>query len=349
MGAAKQVIDTSHLSQLTPLNKLNATLLEEALANSSFERFPPGRRLFSQHEVDERMVFLLSGQLALCADGQATITLKADTWEATQPIDNQSPRQYTALASTSITLLSINSDTLNELLKRNAGTNGTNQEATPQPYNDAGLTAALTSPLFSRLPKPHLQVLKKRMTKITAHAGESIIHEGQPGEYYYLITAGRCRATRKAGKNGASITQCELSAGEGFGEGSLIVNKNYDVTVTMLEDSTLLRLSKGEFLTLLVRPFIKWIPYQKAIEQGAAGAILLDTRSTGAYQKKHLADSINIPLNTLHHCAFLMNKARTYIICGDASRRAASAAFLLARQGMDVYILDENVHAALAS
>ncbi len=75
MGAAKQVIDTTHINQLTPLNKLNATLLEEALANSSFERFPPGRRLFSQHEVDERMVFLLSGQLALCAEAQATIKI----------------------------------------------------------------------------------------------------------------------------------------------------------------------------------------------------------------------------------------------------------------------------------
>ncbi|HHH36244.1 MAG TPA: cyclic nucleotide-binding domain-containing protein [Gammaproteobacteria bacterium] len=339
MGAASQLIDPGHISQLTPLNRLTPPLLDEALARASIERHPPGRRLFMHNERDDRTLFLLSGQLVLYNDDGASITLKAESSEARQPVDDTSPHRYTALASTSVSLLSLDAAFLRELLQRND---------TAPPGEDTHINAALTAPLFSRLPKPHLQVLKKRLVHQEANAGEDIVREGTPAEYYYLVTAGRCRVSRRNGKGGTPTPQYELSPGDGFGEGALITGKAYDTTVTMIEKGALLRLSRGEFLTLLVRPFIKWISFEQVMAQQRRGAILLDIRSTGAFQKRHIAGSVNIPLMTLHHCAPLLNKARTYILCGDGGKRTASAAFLLARQGMDTCILDTEVRSVHA-
>ncbi len=347
MGVAKQRIDETYLSQFTPLSTLSPELLDEALDHATIERYPPGRRIIQEGAPRQDTLFLLSGQLALMSDGSPARTLKADSREAARPIDEHHAPRCTALASTSVTILSIDSTTLEELLRRNEGRGVKPSPHGTDPGPEGRLQGALTAPLFSRLPKPHLQVLKKRLTAMEVNAGDIIVHEGDPSEYYYLIVTGRCRVTRQPGRNSRQITVAELTAGEGFGEGALIAQDFHDSTVTMLENGRLLRLSKGEFLTLLVRPFIKWIPYQRLLEMKARGAIPLDIRSAGVFQKRHLQDSINIPLRTLRHCAFLLDKRKTYIICGDIGRRAASAAFLLAQQGMDVKILDESMRSAL--
>ncbi len=345
MGAAKQLIDENHLNRFTPLSTLTPALLDEVIRHASIERFPPGYRLFNQHQRDQQTFFLLSGQLALISDGEPSSMLRADGPEAHQPIAPDQPRRLTALASTSVTVLSIDSAKLDELLQCNQGNHG--EAVAESAANDRPLSPALTSPLFSRLPRPHLQVLRKRLTEIPACAGETIIREGDPGDHYYLIAAGRARVSRHSGKSRRPAILADLEAGDGFGEGALISHDHHDSTITMLENGRLLRLSKGEFLTLLVRPFIKWIPFTRLLSLQSRGAILLDIRSSGVFRKRHLDGSINIPLKTLRQCAFLLDKRKNYIICSDISRRAATAAFILAQQGLEVKILDESMRTAL--
>ncbi|MFQ5488056.1 MAG: cyclic nucleotide-binding domain-containing protein, partial [Gammaproteobacteria bacterium] len=218
MGVAKQRIDEAYLSQFTPLSTLSPELLDEALDHTTIERYPPGRRIFQEGEPRQRTLFLLSGQLALMSEGNPARTLKADSREAARPIDEHRAHRCTALARTSVTILSINSATLEELLRRNED----GGVMPSDPDREKQLQGALTAPLFSRLPKPHLQVLKKRLTAMNVNAGDLIIHEGDPSEYYYLIVAGRCRVTRQPGRSSRQITVAELTAGEGFGEGALI-------------------------------------------------------------------------------------------------------------------------------
>lgn len=347
MGVAKQRIDETHLSQFSPLNTLSPPLLDEAIALSRIERHPPGRRIYQAGGVRHQRLFLLSGQLALMSEGKPARTLKADSAEACRPVDEHCPPSCTALASTSVTLLAIDRAALEDLLARNECGGVKPPRVDKDRERETQIQLALTAPLFSRLPKPHLQVLKKRLTTLDVNAGDVIIREGEAGEFYYFIVTGRCRITRQGGRRKRPGEVAELSAGEGFGEGALIAHDAHDSTVAMLEGGRLLRLSKGEFLTLLVRPFIKWIPYPRLLEMQARGAILLDIRSPGVFQKRRLPGSINIPLRTLRHCAFLLDKRKTYVICSDIGRRAATAAFILARQGLEVKVLDESMRSAL--
>lgn len=345
MGAANLVVDEAHLSQFSPLNKLRPELLEELLSSSRVERLPPGRRLFNQRENDNRAIFLLSGQLALVDDGSQTSTLKADSNEANGPVDDHQPRQYTALARTAVTVLTVESDKLKELLYRNE----TLPPPKPPPKHDEKdrVKHVFEAPLFKRLPKPHLQVLKNRAVEMPVDAGEVIIHEGDDSQYYYLITEGRCSVTRQLSRFGHKVQLADLSERDGFGEGALIANDYHDATVTAVEDTHVLRFSKGEFLTLLVRPFIKWISYEEMDPLRKKGAILMDVRSPEVFQKRHLQGSVNFPLRVLRQTAFILDTSRDYIVCCDNGRRSATAAFLLAQQGMDVKILSDGLRNAL--
>ena len=63
----------------------------------------------------------------------------------------------------------------------------------------------------------------RRMVEVIAKAGDVIINEGDPSEYYYIIIEGRCRVSRMVGgRAGQKIFIAELTAGSGFGEGALI-------------------------------------------------------------------------------------------------------------------------------
>ena len=345
MGAAKYIFDETHLSHYSPLNTLRADLIDELLSNSTIERFPPGRRLFSESEQDNRSMFLLSGQLALVSDGRPTDILKAESSDALKPIDDHQPRKVTAIAQTAVTVLSVAAEKLEELLTRNETLQPTGSK--PLKHDNERIAKVFEMPLFARLPKPHQQVLKNRMQEVAYKKGEVVIKEGDDSNFYYLILEGRCNVTRQLSRHGHKVHLADLLPGDGFGEGALIANDNYDNTVTMEEDGLLLQLSKGEFLTLLVRPYVKWLPYKNVAAMQGEGATLVDVRSPEVFHRQHLKNSINFPLRILRQTAFLLDKERQYIVCCDSNRRSAAAAFLLAQQGMEVKILSEKLRKAL--
>jgi len=346
MVLAEQGLDEDYLSKLSPLNLLNHELLEQLVENCSVDRLPPGRRIFSENERDNRTLFLLSGQLALVADGHAAITLKADSNEAYQPIAEQQPRQVTALASTSVTILSIESEFLQDLLRRNEQDE---VESSGDGVDRRELFDTIfTGALFTSLPEPHKQVLLRRMVEIPVSKGQLVISEGDRSKYYYLIVKGTCLVTRNVGGSfGQNVLVAELGPGSGFGEGALIENDFHDSTVEMQEDGILLRLSKGEFLTLLVRPFVKWIQPEDVEFLQAEGAVLLDIRTPASYQRMHLEDSINLPLIVLRKAVSVLDPNQHYIVCCDVGRRSATAAFLLNERGISVSILEGGIRKAV--
>jgi len=346
MNLAEQGLDEDSLSNLSPLNLLSGELLNELMGNCSVDRVPPGRRIFNVNDRDNRTLFLLSGQLALVADGHAAITLKADSNEACQPIAEQQPRQVTALASTSVSILSMDSEFLHDLLRRSEeqGLESSGDGVDRRELFDTVFTGAL----FTNLPEPHKQVLLRRMVEMPVSKGQIIINEGDRSKYYYLIVKGTCRVTRHIGGSfGQNVLVADLGPGSGFGEGALIENDFHDSTVEMQEDGILLRLSKGEFLTLLVRPFVKWIQPEDVEFIQAEGAVLLDIRTPASYQRMHLDGSINLPLIVLRKAVSVLDPNRHYIVCCDVGRRSATAAFLLNERGISVSILEGGIRKAV--
>jgi len=348
MGAAEELVEEIELNNLVPLNSLNPESLDELVAQSTIKRLPPGRHLFNQGDTDNMTVYLLSGQLALITEGVPAITIKAGTSDALNPIANQQPRSSTALARTCVTTLTIENRLLNKFFPCDDDPEKASDDIDTALKEDR-IKQALEIPLFSHLPLPHKQVLIHRFEEIKAHEGDVIVQKGTDGKYFYLITEGRCCITETLEHNGTPADQPELTVGSGFGEAALITNSPYKYTVTMLEDGRLLALSRGEFMTLLVRPLIKQIPYQQVLNIDNDSVSLLDLRTPMAFRKSHLKGSVNFPFSVFKDTISILDKNREYIICSDSHQRSIITAFLLLKQGLNVKILDQGIRKSLAS
>jgi CRP-like cAMP-binding protein len=357
MGTARPVDDAPDLGQFSPLNLLAAEQVEWLLAHSRIERLPPGRRLFDIGELDGRSIFLLAGQLALVSADNRIRMLKAATPEAGLAIAHRQPREATALARTTATVLCIDTSLLESLLKdgeraicpdtpdaTEAAPEKSDGDDMPQP--EPGLGPIFASPLFSHLAGPALETLMHCMDILEARPGDVIIREGEASACYHIIESGRFRVTGRRRRRGQDDGFGDLGRLDGFGEVALIMNQPHDYKVTALEYSRLLRIPKEEFLTRILQPRIKWINHGDIAPLMLKGSMLLDIRSEKAYTKNHLSDSINLPLRVLRQAAPILDRSRSYIICCDNGRWSAAAAFLLARQGMESMILNDTFRIA---
>lgn len=342
--AKSQIPETVDLSVFEPFTTFTAEMLESIANAATVERLPPGRRIFNQGDMDGKSVFLLSGQIALIAEGHPAITIKAGSNEALEAVADSKPREVTALARSSVTLLSVAAELLYKLNKTTpmvaVNKTGRMESSKDNRSRSARIEWVLNSPLFFRLPSPHVQVLTRRLEEICVKAGEAVVNEGDEGDFYYVITKGSCVVTRSIKGGGKKSRLAELGIGRGFGESALIGDTEHSSTVTMLEDGALVRIPKSEFMTLLVTPYIKRVSYEQMLMMQDEGAVLLDVRIHSAFEKMSLRGSINLPLATLWKAASILDKSKEYVVCCDVGKRSTIAAFLMAQQGLNARILE---------
>lgn len=100
-------------------------------------------------------------------------------------------------------------------------------------------------PIFAPLPPPRLEQLALALVERRAAAGETIIRQGDPGDDFYLVAAGRVRVTVDGAPAG------ELGPGEGFGEIALLRDTPRTATVEAVDETSLLLLDRQEFRSAL--------------------------------------------------------------------------------------------------
>ncbi len=88
--------------------------------------------------------------------------------------------------------------------------------------------------------------------KVDVSAGTVILKEGEPSQDFYYIFSGAVRVS-KALKDGSGQSKqlANLMAGDFFGEGSLLSSQGRSATVEAVANSTLLKLSRPKFETLV--------------------------------------------------------------------------------------------------
>ncbi len=332
----------------TPLNRLDDDQLSDLSTHAVVERKPPGFTLFKAGDNDHKTIYLLSGQISLIARDGARTSMHAGDTTAYRPLNPSAPRSATAVAVTSVTTLSLSNDYLHEALSAGCipidqPTPEAEPEDIPAQFNGE-VIRNLAVPILEHLPEPYLAILKNRARPVCVKAGAHAIREGDSPNHYHLIAEGSCSVTRHLGRSGQDLTLGVRQAGDGFGERSIIEGVRHKNTITMLEDSLLLRINKGEFLSLLVRPYLHWMTLTEAMElRDTESAVLLDVRSNRAFQQHHMEGSTNMPLNMLGQTASILDRSRPYIICCDSPKRAMTASFILAEHGISPRILEGGV------
>jgi rhodanese-related sulfurtransferase len=178
-----------------------------------------------------------------------------------------------------------------------------------------------------------------RMQHVSYRAGDAVIRQGDEGDYFYVITRGRCVVTRETPLNREGIRLAELGVGESFGEEALVSDARRNATVTMLTDGSLVRLGKQDFQTLLNEPLLHWVDQPRAQEIIAKGGRWLDVRLPSEFENFHIDGAINVPLYFIRLKLKTLDASVPYVVVCDTGRRSSAGAFLLSERGFDACVL----------
>lgn len=332
------------LRDLIPLNALGEDRFREIAASLSIQDVSSGRYLFGEGDRDNRSIFLLDGVINfLDRNGKVTGVVSAGTDPARYPLANRQPRMVTARAATKSVIASIDSTLLDVMLTldQSTVTGAVNLGAHAE---QDWMTRMLQSDAFAKLSPSDIQRLIQALEPVPYSAGDSVIRQGDEGDYFYIIREGTCSVTRLASGKGWDVPLAELGAGDCFGEDALVSDGRRNATVTMLTDGALMRLSKQQFLEILKKQLVHYVSYDMALDAIRSGDRWLDVRLAEEYANGALENSISIPLSAIRANTSRLDLETRYIVYCDTGRRSAAAAFLLTQRGFDVAVLEGGLN-----
>ena len=105
-------------------------------------------------------------------------------------------------------------------------------------------------PLFIRVSESDLEELATHLIERRFPKNATVVEEGLPGDYMYVIRKGRAKVT-KASEDGREKIMNFLEAGAFFGDMALLGDETRSASVKTLEASVLLALSRRDFIDLL--------------------------------------------------------------------------------------------------
>ncbi len=338
------------LRQLIPLATLPLDHFETICRQVTLEKAIPGEFLFKRFDTDDQLIFLVDGCVSLQSGELKTDTITSGTDTARFALAHQIPRKIDACVLTPVCYIKIQPDLLNTNQKPH------NQEKSnfmvidePEEEimddDDDWMTTLLKSPIFRALPPANLQQILIGLEEIAYEKGDSIIKQGDPGDYYYLIKKGHCLVSRKPSPNAKEIKLAQLRAQDTFGEDSLLSGAPRNVNITALTEVVLLRLDKERFINLIKKPSLKYIPQDQIKALQEQGYLLLDVRPPDDYKKHHLPNSTNTPFFFLRMQIKTFDKKQPVIVVCNDGKTSEAAAFLLLRHNIQAAILQGGMDA----
>ncbi|MCB1799006.1 MAG: cyclic nucleotide-binding domain-containing protein, partial [Gammaproteobacteria bacterium] len=334
--------EMAHLRALVPLHALPDDALGELLEKARFESIAKGRMLFEQGDTDHEHVYLLNGSIVLLSDRAVVDKVSAGSDTARFPLAHQLPRKQSARAKSDVRIARIDSRLLSDALARTQTVDYQVSDLDDASEDD-WMSMLLQSRVLQQVPASNIQRVMMSVEQVEVAAGEDLVRQGDPGDYYYMLTRGRAVVRRDAGDGKGPCELATLGPGDAFGEEALLSDSPRNSTVTMLQDGEVLRLSKQDFLDLIHNPLLDRIDMQTAQAKVDRGAIWLDLRSSEQYDESHLPGAINFPFESLRYQAASLAPDGHYVLYSNTGGRAMAGAFLLIERGIEVSVLEGGI------
>ena len=105
-------------------------------------------------------------------------------------------------------------------------------------------------PIFRGLPKSTLLEVARRAAEVAVPAGTLIVTQGEPGDSLCIVVSGTVEVRRD------DRPVAQMTAGDYFGEISLIDGKPRSATVVAVDDVVLLTITAATFDSLLSIPYV---------------------------------------------------------------------------------------------
>lgn len=332
------------IGTLVPIGALRPEAKRDLARNAQFQSAPAGGQLFSQVKGALSVLYVLDGVLELRDSGGALV----DRIDGGQPgprhgISPGQQRLLSARCVTDVRTVSFDSRMLDVMLTWDQSDALEVNELGSACDSDDWMSRLLQTPCFQMVPPTNLQAIFLRMQQVDAQPGQVVLRQGDPGDYFYVLTEGRCLVTREQ-PGARPLRLAELDTGSCFGEEALISDSPRNATVTMLTQGRLMRLAKDDFRRLLNDPLTRRLSRAEAdamVESGRAR--YLDVRLQSEYAHQHIDGSLNLPLYMLRMRLDALDRAVSYICVCDTGRRSSVASFVLIQKGFEAIALADGL------
>ena len=341
-------ISKSTLVRFEPVARLSPSRLDELAAVCYVEtvskNLDPTRMMHNGMQA----LYVVTGDLGIRYENGNKVILRAGTDAAKHPVDADKLKIKDTIALTPMEIVRIDLDLLDIMLTWDqlSGYPPAQLPETKVVKPEFKLDTAsfnafkVQNGVFNKLPAANIESMFARMQPLEVEAGQTIITQGQEGDYYYLIQEGSAIVSRIKDPSQGSIMLAEIFKGAGFGEEALASDTKRNATVTMKTAGVLLRLKKQDFVELLKAPLINTISMAEAQAKAAGGtAEWLDVRFESEYAYHHIEGAINAPLHELRSYITQLDTAKEYIVYCQTGRRSSAAAFILAQFGLNAVVL----------
>jgi len=203
MPVSSKDIDINLIRKLIPLDKVDSSILAKILNKFSLIELPAGRTIFKQGEINEWVIYLLSGEVELSSSYGSSEIIKSGTKEALKPLARINPRRISATAKTGITLLMIQIKILSPIISPKSS----NSKELPEKPSLNGImvydndndknednnwmSRFTCSSVFQQLSPSNMQAVLLKLEEVPLKKGKIVIKEGdRSDQYYYIIKQG---------------------------------------------------------------------------------------------------------------------------------------------------------------
>lgn len=334
------------LAKLIPMGALRPESKRDLARSATLVDAKAGEYLFRVGQAAQRALYLIEGQIELRdPSGQDVGRVVGESVEAQHRLPHSSPRKLDAYCLTDVRCVAVDAHLLDVMLTWDqTDALEVSEVGADTCESDDWMTRLLQTPAFQMVPPANLQAIFLRMEHLDAAPGQVVVTQGEPGDYFYVITDGRCIVTREQSGQKA-VRLAELETGSCFGEEALISDAPRNATVTMLTRGSLMRLAKNDFQKLLKEPLTRRVSRAEAdamVEKGRARYV--DVRLPSEFMNGSLPGAINIPLYMLRmRLAQLPANVGIVCVC-DTGRRSSVASFVLMQKGYEAYLLAQGLN-----
>ena len=333
-------VDPALLRQLIPMNGMGETHREEIAARAEMLSLAAGESLNVQGQASELTLYLVEGAVELAGESGATQRMDASNELARLPLSQLVKGLITTTATEAARIVRVDRAQVSTLLilaQSARAIDDAPQHDTPSGDWSAKL---LRSALFARIPPVNVQRIFSLMEAVPAAEDETIIRQGELGDYYYVVREGTCAVWHDAGDGNTSVRVAELKAGDGFGEEALVSEARRNASVVMNSAGVLMRMTKEDFIELIHEPLLDRVNLNQAKTLISEGGRWLDVRLEDEYRANGIENSLNVPLSALRDSIAEHDPGKGFVVYCNSGRRSAAAAFLLAQRGIASWMLD---------
>src|SRR5487761_2277183 len=194
----QDILDIRVLAALDPLSSFGPPRLRELLEYCHLETLEQGGDPFKNNSPKGQSVYLVRGELEVVYTDSNRVLIRADSEWARHPIGKRQPEIRSATALTRIQLLRVDDALLDQMVTwdqfafhedTKASLEKEGSESVLKRILHSGMFSAenLSNSPFAQLPSAHIGKLLEKIDAIAVWEKETIVQEGDEGNYFYLI------------------------------------------------------------------------------------------------------------------------------------------------------------------